>query len=234
VRPQDVSTAFMVAVREQAIVRSRPRRVSISPCLDAEGPIRTARGGGFTLLEVLVALAVVGIAVTGLLQLSSQSLRLLKLSGQHVEAINLADRLAREVIPEEEITEQGEDAGFRWERKVSLVETPSELDPTSGQVPQLFAVSVAVRWGGNRAVEVATMRAVMPSALTPTEPGRPGPPGSQESGIVPRRSGQPSPTGGSTIDRGRRPPSGGPSSSVDGMGRQPLGGGVRRLDPGSR
>jgi len=47
------------------------------------------------LLEVLLALAILGFAVVTLLQLSSQSLRLVKTSGDYQQAVLLADRIAR-------------------------------------------------------------------------------------------------------------------------------------------
>ena len=133
-------------------------------------------GAGFTLLEVLVALAVVGIAVAGVLQLTSQSLRLLKLTSEHVAAVNLADRLAREASPQGEDAEHGDEGPFTWERRVSPVETPKELDRPGGQNPRLVTIAVAVRWGANRAVQVATMRTEVPAALAPTTPGQTGPP----------------------------------------------------------
>jgi prepilin-type N-terminal cleavage/methylation domain-containing protein len=138
------------------------------------------RGAGFTLLEVLVALAVVGIAVAGVLQLASQSLRLLKLTSEHVAAVNLADRLAREPSPQAESMEHGDEGPFTWERRMLLVETPKDLDRVGVQNPQLFTVAVSVRWSPNRVVEVATLRTAVPDALASSTPGQTGPPpGSQ-------------------------------------------------------
>jgi prepilin-type N-terminal cleavage/methylation domain-containing protein len=139
-----------------------------------------AHGAGFTLLEVLVALAVVGIAVAGVLQLASQSLRLLKLTSEHVAAVNLADRLARESSPRAEGMEHGDEGPFTWERRMLLVETPKDLDRPGVQNAELYTVAVSVRWSPNRVVEVATLRTAMPGALESTTPGQTGPPpGSQ-------------------------------------------------------
>ena len=52
------------------------------------------RDGGFTLLEVLVAMVILSVAVVTLIQLASQGLRLLRVSGEHQDAVMLADRLA--------------------------------------------------------------------------------------------------------------------------------------------
>lgn len=112
---------------------------------------------GFTLLEVLVALAILGLAVVTILQLFSQGLRLLKLSGDHQRAVLLADQKAREVEPTAEGIESGQDGEFAWERRVEAYPVPVELI-VPGAPARLLQVSVLVRWSGNRAVEVTTLR----------------------------------------------------------------------------
>jgi hypothetical protein len=54
----------------------------------------------------------------------------------------------------------GQDGAFQWERRVALVTVPEELTPGAGPKPRLYALSVAVRWGGGRSLELATLRAV--------------------------------------------------------------------------
>ena len=49
--------------------------------------LRRSAADGFTLLEVLVAMAVLGIAVVSFIELSSKSLRLVKTSGDHQQAV---------------------------------------------------------------------------------------------------------------------------------------------------
>lgn len=114
---------------------------------------------GFTLLEVLVAMAILAVAITTMLQLSAQSLRLLGLSGEHQRAVLLADRVTRESQPEAEGVENGQEGPYAWERRVSLVALPEEQSPPTGAAPRLFSVAVSVRWGGSRSVEIATLRA---------------------------------------------------------------------------
>ncbi len=117
---------------------------------------------GFTLLEVLMALAILGLAVVALIQLTAQGLRLLKLSGDHQAAALLADRLAREVTAMAEGVETGHEGSLMWERRVAEASVPQELDPSSGPTARLLALTVVVRWGLHRAVEVATLRTVAP------------------------------------------------------------------------
>jgi prepilin-type N-terminal cleavage/methylation domain-containing protein len=181
----------------------------------------TSGGAGFTLLEVLVALAIVGVAVAGVLQLSSQSLRLLKLTAEHVTATGLADRLTREATYQVEGIDRGDEGPFTWERRVSLIETPPELERAGAQNAQLFAVSVLVRWNPNRTVEVATMRTAVPSALASTEPGRAGPPGGRVT---------PEPLPGQDRSRGL----GRPGTSTPGAGLGSSLGSGRTTSPGTR
>jgi general secretion pathway protein I len=133
--------------------------------------------GGFTLLEVLIAFAILAVGVVSLIQLTSQGLRLLRVSGDHQQAVQIADRLARDtqVNAEEETSEPtvetGEEGGFTWERRVTRVALPEELEPKTPvpgkEVPGLYAVAVAVRWGHNHMVEVATLRAPTGPATAP-------------------------------------------------------------------
>ena len=123
---------------------------------------RSRAQAGFTLLEVLVALTILSVAVVSLLELSSQSLRLIKTSGDYQQAVVLADRLATSTQPSDEAVDQGEEAGFRWERRISLVPVPDELRPKETvpgrEPPKLFAVTIDVRWGRDQLLELATLR----------------------------------------------------------------------------
>ena len=124
---------------------------------------------GFTLLEVLVAMTILGLALIALLQLSSQGLRLLRLSEDYQEAVRLADRLARGTEPAQDRVEAGHQGSLRWERRITLVSVPEELTPAAGPRSRLYAVSVAVRWGHNRTLELASLRTVAeaPDGSTP-------------------------------------------------------------------
>jgi type II secretion system protein I len=115
---------------------------------------------GFTLLEVLVALTILAVAIVAFMQLSSQGLRLLHLSDDYQQAVIVADRVARATDVLEEGADAGQEGRFQWERRVSLVPVPEELTPGTGPQLRLYALSVAVRWGRNRTLELASLRAV--------------------------------------------------------------------------
>ena len=53
---------------------------------------RRARAAGFTLIEVLVALAILSLAVVASIQGFAQGLRLLRLAGDHQQAMLLRRR----------------------------------------------------------------------------------------------------------------------------------------------
>ena len=113
---------------------------------------------GFTLLEVLVALAILGLGAVALIQLSAQGLRLLTQSDTHQAAVLLADRLTRDVTPLAEGVETGNSGDLTWERRVTVVGTPDGLHPAEGPTPRLLALTVIVRNRGV-SVTVATLRA---------------------------------------------------------------------------
>jgi prepilin-type N-terminal cleavage/methylation domain-containing protein len=122
---------------------------------------------GFTLLEVLIAMVILSFAVVALIQTASQGLRLLKVSSDHQEAVALADRLLRAMDGSAEGVDSGQEGQFTWERRVRVMAVLDELSPSSGPSPQLLSLSVAVRWGNRRMIEVATLRTVQGAAATP-------------------------------------------------------------------
>ena len=119
------------------------------------------REAGFTLIEVLVAFAILSLTIVVAVQGFAQGLRLLKLSGDHQQAALLADQKTREIVLPKEGREGGTEGTFTWERVIKEIPAP-ELTP-SGQVPKwhVYEINVQVAWGeGKRAVSVTTLRTV--------------------------------------------------------------------------
>jgi len=143
--------------------------------------MRTAatRQAGFTLLEVLVALAILSLAVVASIEGFAQGLRLLKLAGDHQNAILLADQKVREVVDPVEGVEVGTEGVFRWERATKEIGTPELTQP--GTVPRgrFYEIDVRVNWDPRRQIEVRTLRMVSTTAgtFTTTPAGTPGTPG---------------------------------------------------------
>jgi general secretion pathway protein I len=119
------------------------------------------REAGFTLIEVLVAFAILSLTIVVAVQGFAQGLRLLKLSGDHQQAALLADQKTREIVLPKEGRESGTEGTFVWERVIKEIPAP-ELTP-SGQVPKwhVYEINVQVAWGeGKRGVGVTTLRTV--------------------------------------------------------------------------
>jgi hypothetical protein len=111
-----------------------------------------------------------------LIELSSQSLRLVKSAGDFQGAVALADRIATETEPSEEAVESGEEGAFRWERHIALVPLPDELklkETVPGrEEAKLFSVTIDVRWGRDQVLELATLRTpISAQTMTGVSPG---------------------------------------------------------------
>jgi len=116
---------------------------------------------GFTLLEVVVALAILSLAIVVSIQGFASGLRLLKLSGEHQEAMLIADQKAREITsPTQAGRDSGTEGAYAWEREVKAVVTP-DLEVQGRAVKwHQWEVDVRVRWGDHRQVSIATLRTV--------------------------------------------------------------------------
>ncbi len=110
-------------------------------------------------------MAILAFAITAVLALSSQGLRLLRLADENQQAVLLADRLTRETEPTAEDVQTGTEGPFTWERRIAAVPVDAELIAAGGTPLPFFSVSVTVRWGRNRTLQLATLRtAVVPPA----------------------------------------------------------------------
>lgn len=121
-------------------------------------------GRGFTLLELLVALTILGVSTATLLPLSSQGLRLLRHAEDYQGAVLVADRLVRTTDALQERVDRGREGRFQWERRIGLVAVPEELGPGAGPRLRLLTLSVVVRWGGHRTLELASLRTIAEAA----------------------------------------------------------------------
>lgn len=127
-----------------------------------------AQEAGFTLVEVLVALLILATAVVAALQLFGGGLRLARAAGDHAEAALLASAMLAELAPGplEEGATEGEVPPYRWTRRIALEPALVPVEPDSHEAVglRLARVSVEVRWGQSRRVELVTLRAWRPGS----------------------------------------------------------------------
>jgi prepilin-type N-terminal cleavage/methylation domain-containing protein len=101
---------------------------------------------GFTLLEVLVALSLLGMAVTVVLQLFSADLRAISASESYVNGALEAETKLREILENKDLSERSwsgiTENGYRFEAAVSTI-LPER---TENLQVQLMEITVAVFW----------------------------------------------------------------------------------------
>jgi general secretion pathway protein I len=116
------------------------------------------RRDGFTLLEVLVALSILGIALTIILQLFSANLRALSASEDYVSAVTKAEAKMREVLDDKDLSEKSwseiTDDGYRMD--VSINETLKNR--TDNLQVRVLEVALTVYWTRNTKNKSLTLR----------------------------------------------------------------------------
>lgn len=110
-----------------------------------EGP-RTPHG--FTLLEVMIALAILGIGFALAMELLATGVRSVKTSEEYTQAVLLAHQKMAEIAdttPLKGSAEQGESSrGLRWSSELQALPQDEALPA------QLYRVRVRVTWPGRR------------------------------------------------------------------------------------
>jgi general secretion pathway protein I len=127
----------------------------------------TSRSGGFTLLEVVVALAIAAVAVVGLFQAGSGGFFAVDTAARVQEAVQRAQShlvaVGRDAaLVQGEFTDD-DGGGYRWRLRVRPVATRPALtlDTNSAAPPALYEVEVAISWpgrAGDRSVVLKTLR----------------------------------------------------------------------------
>lgn len=123
------------------------------------------------MIEVVVALAILGVGLTGIIELFSGGLRLARASMEYTKAVNYARTKMEEIAVKpavEEGTQQGEsdDKAFRWQVAVKKVDLLS-IDKSMDYRPpiELFQVKIDVfwKWGSKeRSTSFESLKAIKP------------------------------------------------------------------------
>jgi len=107
--------------------------------------------GGFTLIEVVVAFAILSVGLTVIIELFAGGLRLARVSEEYTKAVNHG-RIKMEEIAVKPKIEEGSEEGkfdetFRWRVGVKKVDVlPMEKKPDLKVPVELFQIQVKVIW----------------------------------------------------------------------------------------
>jgi general secretion pathway protein I len=104
------------------------------------------RDCGFTLIEILVAFAVIGIALTVLLQIFSGDLKGITESSDYVKAAIKAEAAMREVVESEELAEGSWDDITDDGYEISVTVDESLEERTENLAITLLEVNLTIRW----------------------------------------------------------------------------------------
>ena len=120
------------------------------------------RNKGFTLIEVIIALAILGIGLTVIIQLFSGGLRLAKISEEYTRAMSLGRMKMEEITYQpkiEEGTSEGEfDDTFHWQVQIKKTDLlPVEKDSDFKPPVELFQVRVNILWKSGSKEKSATL-----------------------------------------------------------------------------
>lgn len=124
-------------------------------------PLRQQKG--FTLLEVLVAVSVLGIAIVAVLQLFSSNLRSIATSEDYAYAAIKAESKLRDIITEKELREKTMDEITDDGYRLSVSISEDKKDRTDKLNIRLMKVNVTVQWTKDRkdkSMTVGTLKVV--------------------------------------------------------------------------
>ncbi len=118
---------------------------------------------GFTLLEILVSIAIVGIAVTIIFQLFSANLRAISVSKDYVSVVVRAEEKMREIMDDEKLSEktlsETTEDGYRIDYSISKVLE----DKTENLHVEVFQIDMSIYWTEgmkNRSMKLSTLKTV--------------------------------------------------------------------------
>lgn len=120
---------------------------------------RSCGGAGFTLLEVMIALAILGIGFALAMELLATGVRSAKVAEEYTQAVLLAQQKIAEVSVVRDFTRVADGGelggGFRWSSEIRPLEQAEELPG------RLYSVNVRITWPsrrGEKSLNLQTLR----------------------------------------------------------------------------
>lgn len=109
-------------------------------------PIPIKGKEGFTLLEVLVATSILGIALAIVLQLFSINLKAISASSEYISGLMTAEARMRELLHAESISEQVMSEMTSDGYRIDIAVHETLADRTENLPVRLFAINMKVSW----------------------------------------------------------------------------------------
>lgn len=134
---------------------------------------------GFTLIEILVAFAILALGLTLLLGTLSGASRQLRQAGDAGEAAEWAQTLleTEAALPLQSGQRQGtlDDGRYRWQMRITPWQDPAQPSPPMAdpQAPRLMQIQLDLRWGDGgdqQRLHLQTLRLVRPVAVAGAAP----------------------------------------------------------------
>jgi len=128
-------------------------------------PLSATGQQGFTLMESLVAVMILGVALVTVMQLFAGGLRSARASADYTRAVFLAREKLEETIltsPLTETTLAGDlDPGQKWECRITPITDETDTQTTSQtQGPSPWRVSCTIYWLANNRTKEYTLETV--------------------------------------------------------------------------
>ncbi|MFP3945093.1 MAG: prepilin-type N-terminal cleavage/methylation domain-containing protein, partial [Alphaproteobacteria bacterium] len=130
----------------------RSGRITADPSPERRG----ARG--FTLVEILVAFAILTLTLTAVMQGLSGGLRILSVSHAQAQALRIAENRLAEAGRAYALTpgtETGAQGRYQWRVEITPHDDGAIGAPPS--LPSAYRVTATVRWGGGRRLSLSTI-----------------------------------------------------------------------------
>jgi len=126
--------------------------------LDFDFSFLNSRNAGFTLLEILVSLALLGIAITVILQLFSTNLKALSVSGDYVSAALRAEAKMSEILENADLAEKSwsevTDEGYRYDASVTEI----LKERTDNLQVRMLEIALTMYWSEGSKMKSLTLK----------------------------------------------------------------------------